>query len=92
QPDLNTAHPEVHAELLKIMGFWIQLGVAGFRMDAVPFIIAEKGPEVTTPKEQFGMLRSFREYVQWRRGDAVLLAEANILPEDDLHYFGSDGD
>ncbi|MFX9787999.1 hypothetical protein ABTP22_19165, partial [Acinetobacter baumannii] len=61
-------------------------------MDAVPFIIAEKGPEVTTPKEQFGMLRSFREYVQWRRGDAVLLAEANILPEDDLHYFGSDGD
>lgn len=92
QPDLNTAHPEVHAELLKIMGFWIQLGVAGFRMDAVPFIIAEKGADVTKPKEQFGMLRSFREFVQWRRGDAMLLAEANILPEDDLHYFGSDGD
>ncbi|PWC75192.1 alpha-amylase family protein [Azospirillum sp. TSH64] len=92
QPDLNTANPEVHAELLKIMGFWIQLGVAGFRMDAVPFIIAEKGADVTTPKEQFGMLRSFREFVQWRRGDAMLLAEANILPEDDLHYFGSDGD
>lgn len=92
QPDLNTANPEVHAELLKIMGFWIQLGVAGFRMDAVPFIIAEKGADVTEPKEQFGMLRSFREFVQWRRGDAMLLAEANILPEDDLHYFGSDGD
>ncbi|WP_042703060.1 alpha-amylase family glycosyl hydrolase, partial [Azospirillum sp. B506] len=57
QPDLNTANPEVQAELLKIMGFWIQLGVAGFRMDAVPFIIAEKGAEVTNPKEQFGMLR-----------------------------------
>ncbi len=92
QPDLNTSHPEVHAELLKIMGFWIQLGVAGFRMDAVPFIIAEKGADIAKPKEQFGMLRSFREFVQWRRGDAVLLAEANILPEDDLEYFGEDGD
>jgi maltose alpha-D-glucosyltransferase / alpha-amylase len=45
QPDLNTSHPEVQAEILKIMGFWIQLGVSGFRMDAVPFIIATKGPK-----------------------------------------------
>ena len=44
QPDLNTSHPEVQAEILKIMGFWIQLGVSGFRMDAVPFVIATKGP------------------------------------------------
>ena len=43
QPDLNTANPEVQAEILKIMGFWIQLGVSGFRMDAVPFVIATKG-------------------------------------------------
>ncbi|HYG88006.1 MAG TPA: alpha-amylase family protein [Azospirillum sp.] len=92
QPDLNTAHPEVHAEILKIMGFWIELGVAGFRMDAVPFIISEKGPEVSKPIEHFNMLRSFREFVQWRQGDAVLLAEANILPEDDMTYFGDDGD
>ncbi|CAO3422338.1 alpha-amylase family protein [Azospirillum doebereinerae] len=92
QPDLNTSNPAVQAELLKIMGFWIQLGVSGFRMDAVPFIIATKGADVTTPTEQFGMLRSFREFVQWRQGDALLLAEANILPEDDLEYFGHDGD
>ena len=46
QPDLNTANPYVQAELLKIMGFWIQLGVSGFRMDAVPFVIATKGAEV----------------------------------------------
>lgn len=92
QPDLNTANPLVQAELLKIMGFWIQLGVSGFRMDAVPFIIATKGADVTKPVEQFDMLRTFREFVQWRRGDAVLLAEANILPEDDLEYFGHDGD
>ena len=46
QPDLNTSNPEVQAEILKIMGFWIQLGVSGFRMDAVPFIISTKGPKV----------------------------------------------
>ncbi|WP_020186678.1 alpha-amylase family protein [Methylopila sp. 73B] len=92
QPDLNTSNPEVQAEILKIMGFWIQLGVSGFRMDAVPFVIAEKGADVTTPKEQFEMLRSFREFLQWRKGDSVILAEANVLPEDDMKYFGNDGD
>src|ERR1700712_3981929 len=46
QPDLNTSNPHVQAEILKIMGFWIQLGVSGFRMDAVPFIIATKGAKV----------------------------------------------
>ncbi len=92
QPDLNTANPRVQAEILRIMGFWIQLGVAGFRMDAVPFIIGTKGPDVTTPVEQFDMLRTFREFMQWRRGDAIMLAEANILPVDDLQYFGRDGD
>jgi maltose alpha-D-glucosyltransferase/alpha-amylase len=92
QADLNTSNPEVQAEILRIMGFWIQLGVAGFRMDAVPFIIGTKGADVTVPEEQFDMLRTFREFIQWRRGDAVMLAEANILPEDDLDYFGRDGD
>ena len=43
QPDLNTSNPHVQAEILKIMGFWIQLGVIGFRMDAVPFVISMKG-------------------------------------------------
>ena len=59
QPDLNTSHPDVQAEILKIMGFWIQLGVSGFRMDAVPFIISTKGAKVRKPKEQYDMLRSF---------------------------------
>jgi maltose alpha-D-glucosyltransferase/alpha-amylase len=49
QPDLNTSNPHVQAEILKIMGFWIQLGVSGFRMDAVPFVIATKGPQVRKP-------------------------------------------
>lgn len=92
QPDLNTSNPFVQAELLKIMGFWIQLGVSGFRMDAVPFVIATKGAGVTKPVEQFDMLRLFREFLQWRQGDAIVLAEANVLPETDTEYFGFAGD
>ena len=92
QPDLNTSNPEVQAEILKIMGFWIQLGVSGFRMDAVPFIIATKGARVRKPEEQYDMLRVFREFLQWRQGDCIVLAEANVLPETDMEYFGEDGE
>ena len=61
-------------------------------MDAVPFIIATKGPDVAKPDEQYDMLRTFREFLQWRRGDCIVLAEANVLPETDMEYFGADGD
>ncbi|MCR0984502.1 alpha-amylase family protein [Roseomonas populi] len=92
QPDLNTENPHVQAEILKIMGFWLELGVSGFRMDAVPFVIAKKGAEVTKPVERYDMLRSLREFLQWRKGDAIILAEANVLPKTDQEYFGEDGD
>src|SRR5215211_6164831 len=92
QPDLNTSNPEVQSEILKIMGFWIQLGVSGFRMDAVPFIIATKGPKVRKSVEQFDMLRTLRAFLQWRQGDCIVLAEANVLPETNMEYFGADGD
>jgi maltose alpha-D-glucosyltransferase / alpha-amylase len=92
QPDLNTSHPEVQAELLKIMGFWIQLGVSGFRMDAVPFVISTKGAEVEEPVEQYDMLRAFREFLSWREGNAIVLAEANVLPKTDMEYFGVSGE
>jgi len=92
QPDLNTSNPAVQAEILKIMGFWIQLGVCGFRMDAVPFIIGTKGADVKKPRQQYDMLRSFREFLQWRVGDSIILAEANVLPNTNMQYFGDDGD
>jgi maltose alpha-D-glucosyltransferase/alpha-amylase len=92
QPDLNTSHPEVQAEILKIMGFWLQLGVSGFRMDAVPFVISTKGDKVTRPFEQYNMLREFRELLSWRQGDAIVLAEANVMPQTDMEYFGSTGE
>jgi maltose alpha-D-glucosyltransferase/alpha-amylase len=92
QPDLNTSNPTVQAEILKIMGFWIQLGVSGFRMDAVPFVIATKGATVGKPVEQYDMLREFREFLQWRDGEAIILAEANVLPSTDMNYFGDAGE
>jgi maltose alpha-D-glucosyltransferase / alpha-amylase len=92
QPDLNTANPHVQAELLKIMGFWLQLGVSGFRMDAVPFVIAKKGSDLKRPVEQYDMLRHFREFLQWREGDAIILGEANVRPRTDMQYFGESGD
>lgn len=94
QPDLNTSHPEVQAEILKIMGFWLQLGVSGFRMDAVPFVIATKGANVTdkTMVEQYDMLRQFAQFLTWREGEAIILAEANVLPGTDMEYFGDAGE
>jgi maltose alpha-D-glucosyltransferase / alpha-amylase len=92
QPDLNTAHPEVQAEILKIMGFWLQLGVDGFRMDAVPFVIARKGAGQSRSAEQYDMLRSFSEFLTWRKAGAIILGEANVLPKSDLQYFGKYGE
>ena len=92
QPDLNMANLEVRSEMLKIVGFWLELGVSGFRIDAVPFLIAEEGINVVDPKPAYGLLRDLRSFAQWRRGDAVLLAEANIPPEEAKEYFGPDGD
>jgi maltose alpha-D-glucosyltransferase/alpha-amylase len=92
QPDLNTLNPEVQAEILKIMGFWLQLGVSGFRMDAVPFVISAKGANVRRPIENYDMLRMFREFLTWREGDAIILAEANVIPHVDMKYFGNSGE
>src|SRR3984885_3949591 len=92
QPDLNTSNPEVQAEILKIMGFWLQLGVSGFRMDAVPFVISSKGAKVTKPEEDYEMLRTFSQFLSWREGDAIILGEANVLPDTDMRYFGTAGE
>ncbi|MEV0898699.1 alpha-amylase family protein [Actinoplanes sp. NPDC049802] len=91
QPDLNIKNPEVRAEIKKICAFWLQLGVAGFRMDAVPFIIEETEPGNPSSPMDFGFLSELRQHVQWRRGDAVLLAEANVEPDGLVAFFGDDG-
>ncbi|MEU4426292.1 alpha-amylase family protein [Actinoplanes sp. NPDC024001] len=91
QPDLNIKNPAVREEIKKICSFWLQLGVAGFRMDAVPFIIEETQPGDPTAPMDFEFLTELRQHVQWRKGDAVLLAEANVEPAQLTQYFGDAG-
>jgi maltose alpha-D-glucosyltransferase/alpha-amylase len=91
QPDLNTHNAAVQDEIRRIMGFWLQLGVSGFRMDAVPFLIERKGANVRATKD-YDLLHDMRDFLQWRRRDAIMLAEANVPPDETMHYFGAEGD
>ena len=92
QPDLNTANPEVQQEIRRIMGYWLALGINGFRMDAVPFIISDKAAGKRVKRAHYDMLRDLREFVSWRRGDAMMIAEANVTPNVDMQYFGDEGE
>ena len=91
QPDLNIANLEVRTEIQRIMGYWLELGVSGFRVDAVPFIIETQEPG-KTHRRQFQYLTEMRSFLQWREGDAILLGEANVLPKENIDYFGEEGD
>lgn len=90
QPDLNVGNPAVREEIERIMGFWLQLGVTGFRIDAVPFLIEDKAGEKPLGPEQYRYLKDFRRYLSWRRGDAMMLAEANVAPKETLQFVGDD--
>ncbi|MBB4566835.1 alpha-amylase family protein [Rhizobium leucaenae] len=87
QPDLNISNPAVREEIFKIVGFWLELGVSGFRIDAAPFLVEEISPDRAASRdyEFFGELRDF---LSWRRGDAVLIAEANVPPKEMPQFFG----
>jgi maltose alpha-D-glucosyltransferase/alpha-amylase len=91
QADLDAHDAMVRREIFRIMGFWLQLGVSGFRMDAVPFLIERKGAGVEHSQD-FMLLHDMRDFLQWRRGDAILLAEANVPPAESMKYFGENGD
>ncbi|MEP6523873.1 alpha-amylase family protein [Microcoleus vaginatus DQ-U2] len=91
QPDLNIANAAVREEICKIMGFWLELGVSGFRIDAVPFLIKGIGIEGADPENLRGFLEEMREFVSSRRGDAVLLAEANV-DRDQISIYFAKGD
>jgi maltose alpha-D-glucosyltransferase/alpha-amylase len=88
QPDLNWSNPDVRAEIQKVMGFWLQLGASGFRIDAAPFVLEQVRPGVDPAPKDFSILDDWRQDVQWRLGDAVLLCEANV-PADDLPKYCS---
>jgi maltose alpha-D-glucosyltransferase/alpha-amylase len=91
QPDLNIANPAVRNEMEKIIGFWLELGIAGFRLDAAPFLIEPAGAAGVRPGPDFEYLHALRNHLSWRRGDAVLLGEANVDREQVERYFGPGG-
>jgi maltose alpha-D-glucosyltransferase/alpha-amylase len=88
QPDLNWSNPAVRDEIKKVMGFWLQLGASGFRVDAAPFVLEQVRPGVDPGPLDFSILDDWREDVQWRTGDAVLLCEANVEPDELAKYCG----
>jgi maltose alpha-D-glucosyltransferase/alpha-amylase len=92
QPDLNFANPAVRRQIVKTAGFWLQLGVSGFRMDAVPFLVEEVGPEGVDTEEGRRWLHALREYAMRRRGDAMLMGEVNVPMDDVESYFEDRGD
>ena len=88
-PDLNITDPDVLDEMHKVLGFWLELGVSGFRVDSLPFMIETIG---TDAKDQpVTYLRSLVEFLERRRGDAIFLGEANVSPEEQQGYFAMDG-
>jgi maltose alpha-D-glucosyltransferase/alpha-amylase len=90
EPDLNMENPRVREEVRKIVGYWLQLGVAGFRVDAVPFVIEKPQPDGGKAPLRFEYLRELREFLQWRVSEAVLLGEANVLPKESSRYLQRD--
>jgi maltose alpha-D-glucosyltransferase/alpha-amylase len=89
QPDLNTANPAVRDEIAKIAAFWLALGLAGYRLDAVPYLLEEASLPESESKDSHALLRELRAYLSRRRGDTMLLGEVNLPPEQTLEYFGN---
>ncbi|MFC6085036.1 alpha-amylase family protein [Sphaerisporangium aureirubrum] len=94
QPDLNTANPEVRDEIARVLGFWMELGLSGFRVDAVPFLVEEVKSEEQKPDGKLpdvhSFLRETRAFMKRRNGGAMLLGEVNLEYPDLLKYFGDD--
>jgi maltose alpha-D-glucosyltransferase/alpha-amylase len=91
QPDLNFDNPAVQDEMLKVMDHWLDLGLDGFRVDAVPYLFEREGTNCENLPETHEFLKRMRQHIDKKYEGRVLLAEANQWPEDVRAYFG-DGD
>ncbi|TDE57159.1 trehalose synthase [Nonomuraea mesophila] len=85
QPDLNIANPAVRDEIMRVLGFWMELGLSGFRVDAVPYLIENVDPELANPHDFLADLRAF---MNRRQGGSILLGEVNLPYADLMSYFG----
>lgn len=91
QPDLNFDSPEVQQEIFNLIDFWTDMGVDGFRLDAIPYLFERDGTNCENLPETHVFLKKLRAHVEARNPNVMLLAEANMWPEDSASYFG-DGD
>ncbi len=89
QPDLNFDNPEVRREIERVFEFWLNLGVDGFRLDAVPYLYEREGTSCESLPETHQYLKRLRARLDARYGDRMLLAEANQWPEEAVTYFGA---
>lgn len=89
QPDLNFDNPHVQKEVLKVLDFWLSMGVDGLRLDAVPYLYERDGTNCENLPETHQFLKKLRQYVQTKYKGKMLLAEANQWPEDAVAYFGN---
>ncbi|MGF2950120.1 alpha-amylase family protein [Microbacterium alcoholitolerans] len=89
QPDLNLANPAVRSEIARVIGFWLKLGIDGFRVDAVPFLVTGDGKAHSNDPHSF--LQEVHRFVGRREGSALLLGEVGLTHDEQLTYFGDRG-
>lgn len=91
QPDLNSANPQVRDAIAKVIGYWAELGLSGFRVDAVPFMLADAA---NTPGDdvvhKHDFLKELRSFLTRRVGDAILMGEVNLPYAEQREYFGGE--
>jgi trehalose synthase len=93
QPDLNVTNPDVRDEIARIMGFWMELGLSGFRVDAVPFLIEADGAvDPMALGDPHDFLRDLSAFMRRRNGESVLLGEVNLPYQDTVAFFGDEAD
>jgi len=88
QPDLNYDNPEVRQAMFDVVSFWLELGIDGFRVDAVPYLFEREGTNCENLPETHAFLIELRNFVDEHYPNSLLLAEANQWPEDVVQYFG----
>ena len=90
QPELNFDNPEVQMEMIKVVDFWLKMGVDGFRLASVAFLFEEEGTSCENLPQTHVFLKRLRAHIDKHHRDKVLIAEANLWPEDAAAYFGDD--
>jgi maltose alpha-D-glucosyltransferase/alpha-amylase len=90
QPDLNYDSPDVQREIIEVLDFWMNMGIDGFRLDAIPYLFEREGTNGENLPETHAYLKRLRKHVDDNYDNVLFLAEANMWPEDSASYFGDD--